>query len=151
MQKTSKHCNFCVLGGDTTGKCRFLTVFLIGDMANEFPIVMDSLLKGTTFTIYYIDDIIMASKATVEEQKAIVKRILQILDENNIAVKWGKLCIFPEGDIMARIQDLKAEVRPLIGEADAIKKHPGPKKYLNFVHSSVRSMNTLSSSRTYHS
>ena len=96
-------------------------------MANEFPIVMDSLLKGTTFTISYMDDIIMASKATVEEQKAIVKRILQILDENNRAVKWGKLCIFPEGDIMARIQDLKAGVRPLIGEADVIKNIPVPK------------------------
>ena len=57
-------------------------------MPNEFQRVMDSLLKNFPFTNYYIDDILVASRGSMEEHKSIVYRILSILDKNNRAVKW---------------------------------------------------------------
>ena len=60
-------------------------------MLNEFQRVMHSLLKNIPFTNCYIDDILVASKASLEEHKAIVYKILTILDQNNMAVKWGNV------------------------------------------------------------
>ena len=54
---------------------RFLTGFYrLGDMPNEFQRVMDLLLKDITFTNCYIDDILIASKGSLKEHKAILLR-----------------------------------------------------------------------------
>ena len=67
---TSKQCNFSNVGGETTGTYRFLTGFYgLGDMPNDFQRVMDSLLKDITFTNCYIDDILIASKGSLNEHK----------------------------------------------------------------------------------
>ena len=42
-------------------------------MPNEFQRVMDSLLKHIPFTNCYIDDILIASKGSLNEQKAILQ------------------------------------------------------------------------------
>ena len=87
-EQTSKQCNFSIVGGETTRTYRFLTGFYgLGDMPNEFQRVMDS-LKNFPFTNYYIDDILVASRGSMEEHKSIVYKILSILDKNNRAVKW---------------------------------------------------------------
>ena len=73
---TSKQCNFNIVGGETTGTYRFLTGFYgLGDMPNQFQRVMDSLLKDIPFTNYYIDDISIASKGSLNEHRAILTKI----------------------------------------------------------------------------
>ena len=68
-EQTSKQCNFSIVGGETTGTYRFLTgIYGLGDMPNEFQRVMDSLLKNIPFTNCYIDDILVASRGSLEEQ-----------------------------------------------------------------------------------
>ena len=138
-ESTSKQCNFSIVGGDTTGAYRFLTgVYGLGDMHNEFQRVMDSLLKGIPFTNCYIDDILVASKGTVEEYEAIMRRILETLDRNNMAVKWGKCAIFQKKKMeWLGFKISVAGVRTLVGKTDAIKNLPIPKKISELVHSSV--------------
>ena len=64
---TSKQCNFSIVCGETTGAYRFLMGFYgLGDMPNEFRRVMDSLLKHIPFTNCYIDDILIASKGSLD-------------------------------------------------------------------------------------
>ena len=84
--------NFSIVGGETTGTYQFLTGFYgLGEMPNEFQRVMDSLLKSIPFLNCYIEDILVASKGSLEEHKAIVFNIVTILDKNNMAVKWGNV------------------------------------------------------------
>ena len=105
---TSKQCNFSIVGGETTGTYRFLTGFYgLGDMPNDFQRVMDSLLKDIPFTNCYIDDILIASKGSLNEHKAILTNILNILDNKNMAVKWEKCAFFQKKNRVARFQDIK--------------------------------------------
>ena len=126
--QTSKQCNFSIVGGETTGTYQFLTeIYGLGDMPNEFQRVMDSLLKNIPFTNCYIDDILVASRGTLEEHKAIMYKILSILDKNNMAVKWGR-CAFLKSEIEWLGFRISGDgVRPLFGKADAIKNLPMPK------------------------
>ena len=85
-------------------------------MPNEFQRVMDSLLKNIPFTNFYIDDILVASRGSLEEHKSIVYKIFSILDKNNMAVKWGK-CSFFKPDIEWLGFKISGDgVRPLVGK-----------------------------------
>ena len=125
-------------------------------MPNEFQRVMDSLLKNIPFTICYIDDILVASRGSLEEHKLVVYKVLSNLDKNNMAVKWGKCaCAFFKSEIEWLGFKISGDgVRPLVGKADAIKNLPTPKniselrsflgsinQYVNF----VPNLSTLSS------
>ena len=88
---------------------------------------MDSLLKNIPFTNCYLDDILVASRGSLEEHKTIVYKILTILDKNNMAVKWGK-CAFFKSDIeWLGFKIFGNGVRTLVGKADAINNLPIPK------------------------
>ena len=128
MRTSSKQCNYSIVGGETTGTYRFLTGFYgLGNMPNEFQRVMDSLLKNIPFTNCYIDDILVASRGSLEEHKSIVYKILSILDQKNMAVKWGK-CAFFKSDIEWLGFKISGDgVRPLVDKANAIKNLPTPK------------------------
>ena len=129
-EQTSKQCKFSIVGGKTTGTYRFLTgVYGLGDMPNEFQRVMDSLLKNIPFTNCYIDDILVASRGSLEEHKAIVYKILSILDKINMAVKWGKCAVFKSKIEWLGFRISGDGVRPLVGKADAIKNLPIPKNF----------------------
>ena len=96
-------------------------------MPNEFQPVMNSLLKNNPFINCYIDDILVASRGSLEEHKSIVYKILSILDKNNMAVKWGK-CAFFKSDIEWLGCKISGDgVRTLVGKADAIRNLPTPK------------------------
>ena len=99
-------------------------------MPNELQRVMDSLLKNIPFTNCYVDDILVASKESLEEHEAIVDKILTILGKNNnLAVKWGK-CAFFESEIELLGFKFSGDgARPLVGKADAIKNLPSPKNF----------------------
>ena len=127
-EKTSKQCNFSIVGGETTGTYRFLTGFYgLGDQPYEFQRVLNSLLKNIPFTNCYIDDLSVASKGSLEEHKAIVFKILTILDKNKMAVKWGKFAFFKSEIEWLGFKISGEGVRPLVGRADAIKNLPIPK------------------------
>ena len=96
-------------------------------MPNEFQRVMDSLLKNIPFSNFYIDDILVASRGSLEEHKSIVYKILSILDKNNMAVKWGKCAFFKPDFEWLGFKISGDGVRPLVGKADAIKNLPTPK------------------------
>ena len=71
---TNSQCNLSLIGGDTTGTYQFLTSFYgLGDMTNEFQRVMDSTIVGNIpCTNCYLDDILVAFKASFSEHKNIV-------------------------------------------------------------------------------
>ena len=106
-------------------------------MPNEFQRVMDSLLKNISFTNYYIDDILVASRGSLAENKSIVYKTLSILDKNNMAVKCEK-CAFFTSDIEWLGFKISGDgVRSLVGKADA-KKNCQPRRiFPNYVHFSA--------------
>ena len=91
-------------------------------MSNEFQRFMDSLLKNILFTNCYIGDILVASRGYLEEQKAMVYKILSILDKNKMAVNWGKSAFFKSEIEWLGFKISGDGVQPLVGKADAIKK-----------------------------
>ena len=99
----------------------------MGAIPDEFQRIMDSLIKGIPFTKLYIDDILITSKGTLEEFKAIVQRILETLDKNIMTVKWRKSAFFQKEIEWLGFKISEAGVRPLVRKADAIKKLQIPK------------------------
>ena len=84
----SKQCNFSIVSDKTTRSYRFLTGFDgLKDLPKEFERARDSILKNISCTNKYFDDILVASKGSLDEHKAIVNRNLINLDNNNMAVK----------------------------------------------------------------
>ena len=119
---TSKQCNFSIVGGETNGTYRFLTGFYgLGDMPKKFQRVMDSLLKDC-----YIDDILIASKGSLNEHKAILTNILNILDNKNLAVKWEKCAFFQKEIEWLFFKISNSGVKLLVGKSDSIKNQPNP-------------------------
>ena len=96
-------------------------------MPNEFQRVMDSLLKDIPFTNCYIDDIVIASKGLLNEHKAILTNILNILDNKNMAVKWEKCAFFRKKIEWLGFKISNSGVKPLVGKSDSIKNLPNPK------------------------
>ena len=96
-------------------------------MPNEIQRTMYSLLKNIPFTNCYIDEILVASKGSLDENKSIVYRILTILDKKNMAVNWGKLAFFKPEKEWLGFNILGERVQPLVGKADAIKNLTIPK------------------------
>ena len=129
----SKQCNFSIVGGETTGTYRFLTGFYgLGDMPNEFQRAMDSLLKDLLFTnCHYIDDILIASKGSLNEHKAILSKISNILDSKCMAVKWEKCAFFQREIEWLGFKISNSGVKPLVGKSDSIKSLPNPKIFPN--------------------
>ena len=127
---TSKKCNFSIVGGETTGTYWFLTGFYgLGHMPNEFQRVMDSLLKDIPFTNCYINDILIASKGSINERKAILSKILNILDNKNMAVKWEKCAFFQKKIEWLGFKISNLGIKPLVGKSNSIKSLTNPKNF----------------------
>ena len=64
-ENTSKHCNFFLVGGRSTGTYRFKTGFYgLTTMPAEFQRVMDAILAEFPCAHAFIDDILVISKGT---------------------------------------------------------------------------------------
>ena len=125
---TSKQCNFSIVGGETTGTYRFLTEFYgLGDVPNDFRKVMKSLIKYISFTKCYNDDILIASKGSLDEHKAILLKILNILDSKNMAVKLEKSEFFQKNKEWLGFKISQSWVNLLAGKLDSTKNLPNPK------------------------
>ena len=101
-------------------------------MPNEFQRVMDSFMKDITFTNCYIDDILIASKGSLNEHKAILTNILNILDNKNMAVKWEKCAFFRNEIEWLGFKISNSGAKPLVGKSDSIKNLPNPKNISEF-------------------
>ena len=87
----ANHCNFNIISGDMTGTYRFQTAFYgLTDMPAEFQKVMDYTLIGLKNTYCFLDNILIASKGSLEEHKNYVMKCLQRLDDENLRIQLPK-------------------------------------------------------------
>ena len=103
----------------------------LGHMPNEFQRVMGSLLRSTTFPNCNDDDILIASKGSLEEHRDIVMKILNILKIKNMAVKWEKIAFFQKDIEWLGFTISNTAVKPLGGKADSIKTSRNRKTFQN--------------------
>ena len=90
-EKTPKHCNFKIIGGNATGTIRFVTGFYgLTIMPTEFPKAMDQELGNLLNTYVFLDDTLIVTKGSMEKHFEVVKHILKSLDNANIRLKWEK-------------------------------------------------------------
>ena len=81
-KKTSKHCNFNIVGGKATGTYRFKTGFYgLTDMPTEFQKAMDRTLSGCVNTFCYLDDVLIVSVGSIERHNELVEIALKKLYE----------------------------------------------------------------------
>ena len=86
-QDTAKHCNFNLVSGEATVTYRFLTGFYgLTYMPAEFQKAIDSKLVGLTNTHWFLDDIIIVSKSSQSEHLELVRKCLEKLDQEKIAI-----------------------------------------------------------------
>ena len=88
---TAKHCNFQIIGGESTGTYRFVTGFYgLTVMPTEFQKDMDNLLARFREVFVFIDDILIVTKGTKSEHLTKVREILKVLDLANLQIKADK-------------------------------------------------------------
>ena len=85
---TAKQCNFQIIGGESTGTYRFVTEFYgLSVMPTEFQNVMDILLAKFREVFVFIDDILIVTKGTKNEQLDKVRKVLKTLDHAELQLK----------------------------------------------------------------
>ena len=96
---TAKHCNFQIIGGESTGTYRFVTGFYgLTVMPTEFQKVMDLFLAKFREVFVFIDDILIVTKGNKAEHLNKVREILKVLDKAELQLKAGK-CKFAKQEI----------------------------------------------------
>ena len=96
---TANHCNFNIISGDMTGTYRFQTGFYgLTDMPAEFQKAMEYTSIGLKNTYCFLDDILIASKDSLEEHKSYVMNCLKRLDDENFRINLPK-CHFGKLEI----------------------------------------------------
>ena len=94
---TSKHCNFQIIGGKSTGTWRFYTGFYgLSVMPTEFQ-VMDNLFTKFREVFVFIDDILIVTKGAKKEHLDKVREILKSLNAAKLQLKAGK-CNFAKNE-----------------------------------------------------
>ena len=118
---TANHCNFNIISGDMTGTYRFQTGFYgLTDMPAEFQKAMDYTLIGLKNTYCFLDDILIASKGSLEEHKNYVMKCLQRLDDENLRIQLPK-CHFGKLEIdWLRYHISQSGISPLESRTAAI-------------------------------
>ena len=88
---TREQCNFSIIGGHATGTYQFQTGFYgLTDMPAEFQKAIDLTLNNERDTFAFLDDILIISHGTKEDHMNKVKRILDKLDAESIAISLEK-------------------------------------------------------------
>ena len=124
---TAKHCNFQIIGGESTGTYRFVTGFYgLTVMSREFQKVMDLLLAKFREVLVFIDEILIETKGTKSEHLDKVREILNAMNEAKLQLKAGK-CKFGKQEIgwlgfkltssgispiNTKVQGISGELRP---------------------------------------
>ena len=82
---------------------------------------MDSLLKDISFTNSYNEDILIGSKGSLEERKAIFWKNLIILESKNMAATWEKCIFFQKKNIeWLGFKISHTGVKQMVGKSDSI-------------------------------
>ncbi len=77
--KTSRQCNFSLVGGAATGTYRFLTGFYgLADMPTEFQQAIDRALTGVRSAHAFIDDILICTKGSTPSFKNWIRSALAL-------------------------------------------------------------------------
>ena len=93
-QLTAKHCNFQIIGGESTGTYRFVTGFYgLTVMPTEFQKVMNNLLARFREVFVFNDDVLIVTKGTKQQHSDKVREILKAFDEAELHLKAGKCII----------------------------------------------------------
>ena len=124
---TAKHCVFQITGGDSTCTNRFVTgLYGLSVILAEFQKVMDILLAKHREVFVFIDDILIVTQGTKDENLDKVLEILKTLDHAEVQIKAGK-CTFAKKKIEwlgfkltekgilpinTKMQGLKTKLRP---------------------------------------
>ena len=75
---TAKHCNFQLIGGESTGTYQFVTGFYgLTVMPTEFHKVMDIVLAKFKEVFEFIDDLLIVTKRTKQDYLTKVREILK--------------------------------------------------------------------------
>ena len=125
---TSSHCNFNILCGDATGTYRFKTGFFgLTDLPTEFQKATDCTLQGLEGVICYLDDILVVTKADIQEHNELVEMVMQRLDAEVWALKLNK-CDFSVNQLTWLGYDINEDgYSPKISKIDAIQSLKPPK------------------------
>ena len=84
---TREQCNFILIGGNATGTYQFQTGFYgLTDMLAEFQKAVDLTLTYCNNTYAYLDDILIATKGTIETHRQKLQTVLTKLDEESLAI-----------------------------------------------------------------
>ena len=88
---TSKHCNFNIICGESTGTYRFkIGCYGLTDMPADFQKAMDYTLIGLQNTYCFLDDIIIVSTGTEADHLGYVFKCLKKLDDDNLRINLQK-------------------------------------------------------------
>ena len=90
--ETARHCNFNIISGEGTGTYRFITGFygLIA-MPAAFQKAMHYTLVGLQNTNCFLDDIIVVSRGSKEENLILVYKCSKKIDEDNLSINLPKV------------------------------------------------------------
>ena len=85
------HCNLTIVSGEVTGTYRFVTgVFGLTDMPAAYQKIMDYILVGLKKTHCFLNDIISASRGSIEHYLKLVYKCLKKSDEDNLSINLPK-------------------------------------------------------------
>ena len=89
--ETSRHCNFNIFSGEGTGTYRFIAgQYGLTVMPAAFQKVMGYTLVGQKNTNCFLDDIIVVSRGSKEDQLKSAFKCLKKLDEDNLRINLPK-------------------------------------------------------------
>ncbi len=126
--ETAKHCNFSVVGGETTGTYQFQFGFYgLADMPAEFQQAMDRTLGNQKGVFAFIDDVLIISKGSKEEHEQLVRNTLKKMDKQEMSLKLEK-CTFGNHEIeWLGCKITQDGINPLKGKIESIQQQQRPK------------------------
>ena len=126
--ETAKHCNFQIVGGETTGTYAFNTGFYgLTTMPPEFQKIMDNNLHELNNTFTFIDDILIVTKGTKDDHLKKVEETIKVLDEAGVRLKIEK-CMIAKRETEWLGYILSAEgIKPINEKVQAITEKLRPK------------------------
>ena len=89
--RTRKHCNFSILGGNASGKYRFINgSYGLRDMPATFQIIMDFTLANIKSAHAFLYDIIIITKRSPTDHETELNKVFTRLDRENLAISLNK-------------------------------------------------------------
>ena len=131
MDHTTKlQCNFSIIGGQATGTYQFQTGFYgLTDMPAEFQKAIDLTLSNEKDAFGFLDDILIIFHGTKEQQIDKLRRVLDKLNQENMAILVNKCKFgFKEVEWLGFVINEYGTI-PMHKKTDAITKLHHPKTF----------------------